>query len=46
MHRAENIAESLRVGILESLKPLLSDSDSVVRMKTTEVLDIISGRTD
>ena len=38
----ETLLSICAIGIFESLKPLLGDSDSVVRMKATEVLDIIS----
>ncbi|XP_065844739.1 radial spoke head 14 homolog [Oscarella lobularis] len=42
MHKPENIAESVRVGVVESLKDLLGDEDQTVRIKTTQVLYILS----
>ncbi|RDD44693.1 Radial spoke head 14-like protein [Trichoplax sp. H2] len=43
MHNAEHICSALRVGIVASLRRLLSDTNPVVRMKTTEVLFIMAG---
>ncbi|XP_077986601.1 radial spoke head 14 homolog [Glandiceps talaboti] len=43
LHDPEHIAESLRVGVAESLKALLPDKDGTVRQKTTEVLYILAG---
>ncbi|CAB4023309.1 radial spoke head 14 homolog [Paramuricea clavata] len=43
LHDPENISQALRVGIVSSLKKLLSDIDATVRHKTTEVLYIIAG---
>ncbi|XP_033102303.1 radial spoke head 14 homolog [Anneissia japonica] len=43
LHDPEHIVEALRVGVVASLKALLTDPDGTVRNKTTEVLYIISG---
>lgn len=43
LHDPEHIAESLRVGVVESLKALLTDKDGTVRHKSTEVLYVIAG---
>ncbi|XP_071956250.1 radial spoke head 14 homolog [Antedon mediterranea] len=43
LHDPEHIVEALKVGVVSSLKTLLTDSDGTVRNKTTEVLYIISG---
>jgi len=43
VHNPEYISETIRNGIVGSLKALLRDPDDVVRMKATEVLFIISG---
>lgn len=42
LHDPEHIAEALRVGVVESLKALLTDPDGTVRHKTTEVLSILA----
>eukprot|EP00794_Sanderia_malayensis_P016651 gene16651-18341_t len=43
LHDPEKISESIRVGIVESLKTLLNDKDPTVRIKTTEALYIMAG---
>ncbi|PIK34347.1 hypothetical protein BSL78_28834 [Apostichopus japonicus] len=43
LHDPEHIVEALRLGVVESLKALLTDSDGTVRHKATEVLYIIAG---
>jgi len=42
-HNPEFISEAINNSIVDSLKHLLNDADDVVRMKSTEVLFIISG---
>ncbi|WAR03909.1 RSP14-like protein [Mya arenaria] len=41
LHDPEHIAEALNVGIAESLKNLLTDTDTTVRQKSTECLFVI-----
>jgi len=43
VHNAEYVTQTIKCAIIDSLKSLLKDEDAVVRMKTTEVLLIISG---
>ncbi|XP_046860020.1 radial spoke head 14 homolog [Xenia sp. Carnegie-2017] len=42
LHDPQNISEALNVGIVLSLKKLLTSDDSTIRHKTTEVLFIIA----
>ncbi|KFO23698.1 Rhabdoid tumor deletion region protein 1 [Fukomys damarensis] len=42
MHDPEYVYEAINIGCLESLTALLKDSDSLVRMKTAEVLYIMA----
>ncbi|XP_037679388.1 radial spoke head 14 homolog [Choloepus didactylus] len=42
MHDPEHVYEAIGIGCLESLKALLKDRDSLVRIKTTEVLRIVA----
>ncbi|XP_004843586.1 radial spoke head 14 homolog [Heterocephalus glaber] len=42
MHDPEYVYEAINIGCLESLTALLKDSDSLVRIKTTEVLHIMA----
>ncbi|XP_065072284.1 radial spoke head 14 homolog [Rhopilema esculentum] len=43
LHNPEHISESIRVGIITSLKKLLKDADPTVRIKTTEALHVMAG---
>lgn len=43
LHNPEHISESIRVGIVVSLRKLLEDRDATVRIKTTEALQVMAG---
>lgn len=43
LHNPEHISESIRAGIVVSLRKLLADKDATVRIKTTEALHVMAG---